>query len=255
MKEHAIDRPIGKRFRIKIAGIFSLLVIFPSVIITVFALLFLQKGLQTWFHERVKTAIHESHYVAKGYLSEHQKVMQHVVTTMSKGLEEIVSVLMANSPFSDPGSVLHFYAKDFNEFLTLNEALRSVHAIILSTAPDTLSSFQSPYIQFRTEAHSRFFFGLGAQMIKRTDLQQAQSKGLHIFLSSQGDQVFAIKPLSYLSNSYLFVSRDIDKNILERMRHTTEAVDAYDHLLNEQKGLVFNFILVFVSKYMDPSFH
>ncbi len=246
MKGKAIDRPIGKRFRIKIAGIFSLLVILPSLVMAIFALLFLQRGLQSWFHDRVKTAIQESHYVAKGYLSEHQKVMQHVVNTMDKGLQQLFSVVMANSLFSDPESVLHFYRNDFNEFLSLHEALRSIHAIVLTVPPETLGSFQSPYVSFRTDAHSRFFFSLGGKIIKRTDLQQAQSKGMHIFLSPQGDQVFALKPLDSLSNSYLFVSRAIDKNILERMNHATESVDAYDHLLSQQKRLVFNFVLMFI---------
>ena len=117
-QKSALDRPIGKRFRIKIAGVFSLLVVLPSLIMAIFALLFLQRGLQSWFHDHVKTAIQESHYVAKGYLSEHQKVMQHVVNTMGKGLQELFSILMANSLFSDSDSILQFYSNDFNEFLS-----------------------------------------------------------------------------------------------------------------------------------------
>ena len=65
----------GARLHTRIVALFSLVAMVPAVIMAVFSALFFQFGLQTWFSERVNTAVRGSVAVAESYVQEHAKTI------------------------------------------------------------------------------------------------------------------------------------------------------------------------------------
>ena len=66
----------GSKLHVRLVLIFSLLTITPAILMTIFSAFFLHFGVQSWFSERVRTAVNESQAVAEAYLSEHQQVIK-----------------------------------------------------------------------------------------------------------------------------------------------------------------------------------
>ncbi len=63
----------GSRLHIKLATLFSVVAVAPAIIVAVFSVLFLNIGLESWFSERVRTALDASVAVAEAYIEEHRK--------------------------------------------------------------------------------------------------------------------------------------------------------------------------------------
>src|SRR5712692_9664057 len=63
----------GSRLQVRLVGLFSLIAVLPTIIVAVFSYLFFSFGVESWFSDKVRTAISESVAVAEAYLHEHQK--------------------------------------------------------------------------------------------------------------------------------------------------------------------------------------
>src|SRR5438876_2913191 len=63
----------GSRLHVRLVALFSLVAVTPTIIVAVFSYLFFSFGVETWFSERVRTALSESQAVAEAYLHEHQQ--------------------------------------------------------------------------------------------------------------------------------------------------------------------------------------
>ena len=63
----------GTSLHIRLVVSFSLVAIIPALLVAAFSGLFLNFGIETWFSDRVKTAVNESRLVAEAYLEEHQR--------------------------------------------------------------------------------------------------------------------------------------------------------------------------------------
>lgn len=240
---------VPQEFRVKVAGIFSAFVILPCVIVAILAVLFLELGVQSWFQDRVKIALEESYNVAQAYLQEHTKVIEHTVMRMAYGLDHFLDNLSDNKKFfiSNPSSFFNFYKNDLNEYLSVHENFKSVReAVLFTLIPDSeVGGFTSDYVRTHIVAQSEFSLSLGIKRITKEQIQEAKDKGISMFFNDQSDQVFAIVPVFNPLEAYLLVSRDIDSQILKKIHVTSEAVEAYDDVLDRQKELVAGFSILF----------
>ena len=60
----------GSRLQIRLVGLFSLIAVLPTIIVAVFSYLFFSFGVESWFSDKVRTAITESVAVADAYVKE-----------------------------------------------------------------------------------------------------------------------------------------------------------------------------------------
>lgn len=235
-------------FRIKIVRIFSGFVLGPSLIMAIFAIIFLQVGLQAWFHERVKTALEESYDVAKAYLKEHQESVQSTIKDIAQGLDDYFNTLFNQSPSIrlDALGFFKHHKEDLENYLTAHEAFRSVKEAIIFQIPKEANSFSSKaHFPLQVMAQSKFSLSVGFKTIALSDIQQAQKKGIFISVNDKNDQIFAIVPLFAPLKAYLLVSRDIDTQVLKKITRATKAANAYDYLLKTQSHFAFQFIIIF----------
>ncbi|MBT3396686.1 MAG: two-component sensor histidine kinase, partial [Alphaproteobacteria bacterium] len=73
----------GARLHTRIVGLFSLVAVAPAIIVAVFSALFFNFGIESWFSERVGTALDESVAVADAYLIEHRNQVRGEVLSMA----------------------------------------------------------------------------------------------------------------------------------------------------------------------------
>ena len=65
----------GSRLHIHLVALFGFVSIIPAIFVAVFAALFFNVGVKSWFSEPVKEAIGEAHYVAEQYIKEHMRTI------------------------------------------------------------------------------------------------------------------------------------------------------------------------------------
>jgi two-component system nitrogen regulation sensor histidine kinase NtrY len=200
--------------------LFSLLTLTPAVIVTVFSGFFFNMGLQTWFNDRVKTALKESTKVAEAYLAEHKKVVEASVSNMAR----------------DIASEFHFLAQNQNLFNTAldvhSEARNLDEALIFDSLNEII-------------ARTRLSFALEFEVFAIEDLESARNKV--IFLSNaRGDRVRAFTKIPNV-DAYLLVGRIIDPAVSKRIQEVESAVSNYKTLDHQRKYVELYFVLLFLA--------
>src|SRR5437879_4500412 len=86
----------GSRLQIRLVGLFSLIAVLPTIIVAVFSYLFFSFGVESWFSDKVRTAISESVAVADAYVKEHQQAIRADALAMANDLDRYASSLQLN---------------------------------------------------------------------------------------------------------------------------------------------------------------
>ncbi len=76
----------GSRLQIRLVVLFSLIAVTPTIIVAIFSYLFFSYGVESWFSDRVRTAIAELLAVAEAYLHEHQQAIRADALAMANDL-------------------------------------------------------------------------------------------------------------------------------------------------------------------------
>ena len=75
----------GARLHIRMATLFSLVALTPTIVVAVFSALFLHFGMQSWFSEKVSSAIDGSQVVAHTYVEEQGNNLSYQYTCGGHG--------------------------------------------------------------------------------------------------------------------------------------------------------------------------
>src|SRR5438105_13429241 len=92
----------GSRLQIRLVVLFSMIAVLPTIIVAVFSYLFFSFGVESWFSDRVRTAITESVAVADAYVREHQQAIRADALAMANDLDRSASTLVLNPQYLAP---------------------------------------------------------------------------------------------------------------------------------------------------------
>ena len=213
----------GSRLHIKMVVSFGLVAIIPALLVVAFLGLFLNFGMETWFSERVRTAVNASSVVAQSYLREHQQNIRGIALAMANDLNRAAPRLRQNP---------RLFA---NVVSTLSDVRDLSEAVVVNSSGATL-------------ARSRLSFSLGFNF-SSDDL-------LRGVLNSRPGEVFIIKnrnentvragvKLEAFVDSYLLVGKFVDAQVLEHISQTTGAANQYALLEKNRDSLQIKFLFVF----------
>ncbi|MBI5163325.1 MAG: two-component sensor histidine kinase, partial [Magnetospirillum sp.] len=65
----------GSRLHLRFILLFAFVAVMPSLLMSLGSSVFFRYGVESWFSDRVRTALHASIVVAKAYLEEHQQII------------------------------------------------------------------------------------------------------------------------------------------------------------------------------------
>lgn len=208
------------RLQTRIVLMFSLACSIPTVIVTVFSVLFFNIGIESWFDHRVSTAIEESVAVAEAYLSEHKEVIRADVLAMANDLNREAYDL-ANSP------------ELFRKVVVAQGALRSLTEAVV---------FQQNKILAQTELS----LSLAFERLPIDVMEKAASGEVVIVTSDTDDKVRALIKLDNFFDTYLLVGRFVDNRVLAHMETTQGAASEYKRLKSQVYQLQIKFAIIFI---------
>lgn len=211
----------GSHLHVRLIYIFSLLAAAPAIIMTVFAAVFFHFGVQTWFSERVHTAVVESQAVAEAYLAEHKQVIRADLLAMANDLDRQAALLVSNE-------------EAFNTVMQTQSFLRNLtEAVVFDSRGNVL-------------ARSGLTFSLEFDLVPDYALAQAREGEVVVMTGTQDDRVRALVKLANFADAYLFVGRMVDADVLSHLSATKEASQDYESLEAKITDLQLSVTLIFV---------
>ncbi len=214
----------GSRLHLRLIGAFAFLALVPTVTVAVFAVLTVNVGLEGWFSERVRDAIGNSVKAAEAYQRQQRQDLEQDAVRLARFLDRSRT---ANFFMSDA---------DLRQFLSqgqlgIQRGLQEAYVI------DGLGK-----ILTRGERSYEFDF----EMPSREDINHAEEDGLVVIQDWDNSEFRALVKLAAFVDRYLYVSRDVDGELLNLLDDTQETAHLYQQLENERGRMLFEFGLLYL---------
>lgn len=214
----------GSSLLARVTMLFSAVAIVPTVLIIIFSVTAFNLGVQTWFSTPVSTAINEAEAVAEQYLKEHKQTLVIRALEMASDLNRDQATLIKDRfAFNQ---AMDSYAFDYE----LNEA------VVLNTLNFKLAfGGMSPLA-------SAFAPKVSQDEFKKADTGE-------VILIDSGDQrsVDAMLRLQDFDEAYLYITKFVDPQVVERVRRTGDAAATYTFLDEGKEQFQDTFLLIFAN--------
>jgi len=210
----------GSHLHVRLVYIFSVMAAVPAIIMTVFSVFFFNYGIQTWFGERVQTAVLESQEVAEAYLEEHKQVIRADTLAMANDIDRQLGMFLTNK-------------ESFNRVLETQSFLRNLAEVVIFDATG------------RVIASSGLTFTLEFEEIPAYALNQADDGDVVLMTGANEDRVRALIRLDNFMGAYLFVGRMVDPTVLSHLAATQKASRDYQSLEKRSSQLQILAALIF----------
>ncbi|MEI6987085.1 MAG: PAS domain-containing sensor histidine kinase [Rhodospirillaceae bacterium] len=212
----------GSKLHVKLVAGFSVLAITPAILMAIFSAVFFYVGVQEWFSDRVRTAVHESLEVAQAYLHEHQQNIKADALAMANDLNQEAPRLMES-------------LGRFAHVVSTQAALRSLTEVLVfdGTTGQVL-------------ARSGFTFALEFEPVPQASLEKARAGDVVLMINEADDRVRALIRLDRFVDTYLYVGRVVESRVLAHTAAAQDAVKQYTDLENSRSKLQITFTLIFV---------
>tara|TARA_B110000285_G_scaffold202189_1_gene237364 strand:+ start:67 stop:1836 length:1770 start_codon:yes stop_codon:yes gene_type:complete len=213
-------KKIGAQTSIRYISLFTLFTFIPSFLIAIFSLFIFNFGLQKYFNSQITEAVNSSYDVAKSYLEQNKKTVASDVFLMSVGLNR-ASFLFYSSP------------EKFKKVARSEKLLRRIDDIFLIDS--------SANILFSDTTNNGDF-------VKPTEEEiTAALEGLPVLITNNvEDRTSAMIKLNSLIDTYLFISRNVDFEIIKYLNDTEQAVNFYYTVENKQFGIKITFAIIYI---------
>ncbi len=211
----------GYQTNFKYVSIFSLFTLIPSLIVAIFSLFIFNFGIQKYFDDQITKAVNNSYDVAKNYLEESRENVKSDIILMRFGLNRASTIF-----YSDK--------KRFQNILRAEKILRRIDDVYLidSTGNILLSDVSEDIESFVVPSDNDFDEAIKGNVVSLSDTLENKTS--------------VMLKLNSLVDTYLYISRNIDPEILRYFNETEEAVSFYYSVENSQTGIKITFAIIYI---------
>tara|TARA_R110002167_G_scaffold306283_3_gene510933 strand:- start:23986 stop:26226 length:2241 start_codon:yes stop_codon:yes gene_type:complete len=214
----------GSRLHLRLTGVFALLALTPTVLVALFAMLSLNIGLEGWFSERVRTVLSTSLSTAQAYAREERQEL----TRDSQALAAYLNTERLRNFFMDDGDVR----------LAIQQVQNQIDRGLTETY------FISGSGEIKTRGAGSYDFDY--EQPTPADFEAATAASPHIIEDPENNEFRALIAMPRFPDRYVYVTREVDGEILALLDQTTETVALYEQLENDRGRLLFNFGLIYL---------
>ena len=211
----------GAQTNLKYISVFSLFTVIPSLIVAIFSLFIFNFGIQNYFDKQITKAVNNSYDVAKNYLEENKDNVLSDVIMMSVGLNRVSNLYYSN-------------INAFKNVVMSEKILRKVDDVYLI---DSLGNILLSDVRDMTEEF----------VIPSEEDYNEVLEGKPVFITNNlENKTTVMTKLTSLVDTYLYISRNIDPEILRYLNETEQAVSFYYSVENSQTGIKVTFAIIYI---------
>jgi two-component system, NtrC family, nitrogen regulation sensor histidine kinase NtrY len=213
-------KKVGSQTSVRYISLFTLFTFIPSFLIAIFSLFIFNYGLQNFFNKQITQAVNSSYDVAKNYSEQNKKTLLSDVFLMSVGLNRASSLF-----YSSPNR--------FKNVAKSEKLLRRVDDIFLIDSSSNI-------IFSDTDTKK------GIVQPSENEFNRAL-EGFPVLISNNSEnKTSAMIKLNNLIDTYLFISRNVDQDIIQYLNETEQAVNFYYSIENKQLGIKITFAIIYI---------
>ena len=214
------NKKIGSQTSLKYISLFTLFTFIPSFFIAVFSLFIFNYGLQNFFNSQITKAVNNSYDVAKSYSEQNKKTVESDVFLMSVGLNRAAGLF-------------YTFPKRFKNIARSEKILRRVDDIFLIDSSANIIFYDSDSIQNFTKP-------------SEDEISQALEGLTVLITNSTENKTSAMIKLNSLIDTYLFISRNVDTEIIKYLNETEQAVNFFYTIEDKQLGIKISFVIIYI---------
>ena len=214
------NKKLGSGTSLKYISFFTLFTFIPSFLIALFSLFIFNYGLENFFNSQITKAVNNSYDVAKSYSDQNNKTLESDVFLMSVGLNRASPLF-----YSDPNR--------FKNIARSEKLLRRVDDIFLIDSSGNIIFSDS-------ESVNEFLIPTEDEFNKALEGVTVQ------IINGVEEKTSAMIKLSTLIDTYLYISRNVDPEIINYLNETEQAVNFYYSIENKQTGIKITFAIIYI---------
>lgn len=217
------SRSAGSKLHLRLMRLFAALALLPTVIVAVFAIITVNFGLEGWFSERVQNVLSTSLSAAQAYEDEHRVDLR----ADSFALARFLNSAKQSAVLMDDGDVRQLLVQGQSQ---IQRGLKEAFVIDGSG-------------EIRSRGERSYLFDF--ERPKDDQLEISKSEGHLIIEDWDNNEFRLLMPLTSFVDRYLYVSREVDGQILSLLDDTRQTVKLYEQLESDRGQLLFEFGLIY----------
>nr|WP_153214536.1 PAS domain-containing sensor histidine kinase [Tritonibacter litoralis] len=218
------SKSAGSRLHLRLTGTFAFLALVPAIIVAVFAVLSVNVGMEGWFSNRVRDAVGSSLSAAQAY----HEVQRSDLTNDAAALARFVENSRQRS----------FFISDAE----LREVLAQGQSLVQRGLREAYIIDGSGSIRVRGERSYEFDF----ERPSAAEINAAEAQRLLIIEDWDNSELRALVPLGNFVDRFLYVSRDVEGDLLNLLDETQKTADLYHQLESDRGRVLFEFGLLYL---------
>jgi len=211
----------GSETSLRYIAFFSATTLIPSVVIAFFSLILFNTGVQKYFDKKIKSLVNNSSEVAQNYLEQTRNTIE-------------ADLLLMVLDINNKSGLYYENPKAFLNLLTSQRLLRRLDEVHLldSSGNIIMSNIVDSRIDFVPPPEEAFIRSLEGKPIRITD--------------SLTNRTSALVKLNNFIDTYLYIVKFLDPNVINYLNQTSEAVTFYYSVQNRKSGLKITFAIIYV---------
>ncbi len=213
-------RRVGSQLHLRLTGVFATIALVPAVIVAIFATLSVNLGIETWFSERVGSVVRNALATAEAYEREHRNNIRGDVLAMANDLNRAAAEGVAPPRLGD---------------IVRQQAL-------IRELPEAFVFNSNQEILARGEFSYLFSF----EPPTPAQLERARAGEVVIMEDNANNEIRALVYLTNYFDAFLYVSREVQGEVLRLLDETQATVRLYEQLERDRNSLLFDFALIYL---------
>ncbi len=214
----------GSRLHLRLMRVFTVVALAPTLLVAVFATITLNFGLEGWFSDRVRNVVANSLEAAQAYEEEHRRTLQTDAAVLAQFLDE----QKERYPLLTGGALRELLTRGQTQ---MQRALPKAYVIDGDGA-------------LRARGERSYLFDFNPPSAE--DIARANAGEVVVIEDWANNEFRALLRLTAFADHFLYVSREVDGNILSLLDETQATVRLYQQLEAERGRLLFEFALIYL---------
>jgi two-component system nitrogen regulation sensor histidine kinase NtrY len=212
----------GSRLHLRLTGVFALMALIPTVSVAVFAVLTINVGIEGWFSERVRVVVGNSLLAAEAYAEEERQGLVDDALTLARSIDR---------------------ARRGGIELSDSELLGDGQRQIQRGLSEAYMIDGTGEIRARGDRSYLFYF----EPPTPEQIAAATDTNVRIIEDWENNEFRALVRLNSFVDRFLYISREVDGEILSLLDETQETIRLYQQLESERGRMLFEFGLLYLA--------
>ena len=215
------------RLHVRLVAFFSMIATVPTLLVVIFASLLFQLGTQFWFSNKARVVLKSSESVAQAYVKESKERLLGDIVAMSGDLRRELSAMTIDDPRFPTLFARQIVYRELSEAAIINVDRRGAPQLI------ALANLDKRPLDKRLPANTLPFLKEGQPRIT----------------AEAGDRIEGTILLDSASKTYLYISRQSDRDVLAQAARARSALGDYIATVDRARALQlrFNILLMIMS--------